>query len=205
MGYRMADCFKRTGIAFLLFFASAPTPFAQSQWQYVGSQYEYSLRRAFMEQKSIVRGSTCSTRLQFNATQDHGEGRTGILGLEFTVSPMRAIKGFDFEYFDGPFAPVGNQKLMRVTVTKGGRPFVHEMGLVGFLSSENVDDGFVFAANSYTRNKQSEVRKVLDEVLQGAESLEVAVIDGNDHAIVLSATFPLTGSKPAIEALLKGI
>ncbi len=94
---------------------------------------------------------------------------------------------------------------MRVTVTKGGRIFVHELRLVGFLSSEHVDDGFVFAANNLTRNKQGQVRKVLDQVIQGAERLEVAVIDGKDHAIVLSATFPLSGSKAAIEALLKGI
>jgi hypothetical protein len=73
------------------------------------------------------------------------------------------------------------------------------------LSSQYLDDGFVFIANNLTRNKQGKVRKVLDQVLQGAESLEVAVIDGKDHAIVLSATFPLAGSKPAIEALLKGI
>jgi hypothetical protein len=46
---------------------------------------------------------------------------------------------------------------------------------------------------------------VLDQVLQGAESLEVAIIDGKDHTIVLSATFPLAGSKSAIESLLKGI
>ena len=63
---------------------------------------------------------------------------------------------------------------------------------------------FVFAANSLTRNKQSEVRKVLEQV-RGAESLEVAITDGHNHALVLSATFPLAGSKPAIEALLKGI
>jgi len=202
----MADYFKLTGIAFLLFFASAPTPFAQSQWRY--ELYHSSpdgMRQAFIEQKSIILGSTCSTRLQFNATQDHGKHRTGMLALEFTVSPMSSIKGFDFEYFDGPDAPVGAQKLMRVTVTKGGRPFVHELSLGGFLSDEHVDDGFVFATSNLTRNKQGRVRKVLDQVLHGAESLEVAVIDGKDHTIVLSATFPLTGSKTAIEELLKGI
>lgn len=68
-----------------------------------------------------------------------------------------------------------------------------------------MDDGFVFEASNLTRDKEGQVRKVLDQVLQGAESLEVAIIDGNDHTIVLSAVFPLAGSKPAIEALLKGI
>jgi hypothetical protein len=198
MAYRL----KLTGIAFFLFFAAAPASFAQSQWRYEGSRY--GLRQAFVEQTSMVLGSTCSTRLQVNATQDSRES-TGILALEFTASPMSSIKGFDFDYFDGIGAPVGDQKLMRVTVTKGGRSFIHTLVPVGLLGSEYTDDGFVFAANSFTRNKQSEVRKVLEQVLQGAESLEVAIVDGNNHATVLSATFPLAGSKPAIEALLRGI
>jgi hypothetical protein len=198
----MADCFKLAGIAFLLLFAAAPAAFAQSQWRYEDN--EHSPNHAFIEQTSIVLGSTCSVRLQFNATRDDKYG-DGFLALEFTVSPMSSIKGFDFEYFEGPGAPVGGQKLMRVTVTKGGGSFIHMLPPIGILSSEYLDDGFVFIANNLTRNKQGQVRKVLDEVLQGAESLEVAIIDGKDHAIVLSATFPLTGSKPAIEALLKGI
>jgi hypothetical protein len=198
----MAYYFKLTGIALFLFFAGAPTPFAQSQWRYEDNQHPP--RHAFIEQTSIVLGSTCSVRLQFNATRDNKNG-DGVLALEFTVSPMSSIKGFDFEYFEGPGAPVGAQKLMRVTVTKGGRPFIHTLILTGFLSSEYLDDAFVFAANNLTRNKQGQVQKVLDQVLQGAESLEVAIIDGKDHAIVLSATFPLTGSRSAIEALLNGI
>jgi len=202
----MTYCIKLTGMVFLLFFAGAPTLFAQSEWQYELYQHsESGMRQAFIEQKSIVLGSTCSTRLQFNATQDHGKDILGAVALEFTVSPMSSIKGFDFEYFEGPDAPVGSQKLMRVTVTKGGRSFIHMLTLTGIFSSEHLDDGFVFIATNLTRNKQGQVRKVLDEVLQGAESLEVAVIYGKNHAIVLSDTFPLTGSKPAIEALLKGI
>ena len=112
MGYRMAYYCKLTGIAFFLFFAGVPTPFAQTQWVYEVYQ-QHGMRQAFIEQQSIVLGSTCSTRLQFNATQDHGKDRIGVLALEFTVSSMSSIEGFDFEYFDGPGAPVGAQKLMR--------------------------------------------------------------------------------------------
>ena len=198
----MACWFKLTGIAFFLFLAVTPASFAQSQWRYEDNQRPP--RHAFIEQTSTVLGSTCSVRLQFNATQDSKAG-DGALSLEFTVSPMSSIKGFDFDYFHGIGAPVGAQKLMRITVTKGDGSFIHMFRPIGILSSEYLDNGFVFIAHSLTRNKQGQVRRVLDQVLQGAESLEVAVIDGNDHAIVLSATFPLTGSKPAIEALLNGI
>ena len=194
---------KLTGIALYALLAAAPTLHAQSKWRYEVT--EHGLRQAFIEQKSVVLGSSCSTLLQFNATQDRiDKSIAGSTALEFTVSPMSSIKGFDFEYFHGVGAPVGDRKLMRITITKGGKPIVQMLGAGGYLSAY-VDDGFVFYVHDLTRDKQSQVRKVLDRMLQGGESLEVAIIDGHDDSIVLSATFPLAGSKPAIEALLKDI
>ena len=103
----MGHCFKLAGIAISLFLAGVSTLFAQSPWRYEINQY--GLRQAFIEQKSIVLGSDCSTRLRFSATQDRaGKGITGILALELTVSPMSKIQGFDFEYFHGVDAPVGD-------------------------------------------------------------------------------------------------
>ena len=180
--------------------ASAPTLLAQPQWHYEVNKH--GLRSAFIEQRATVLGADCMTHLRFNAAQDRKEGAVGMLGLYFMVSPMRSIKGFDFEYFHGRDAPVGDRELMRVTVTKEGESFVHRLGAGGFLSAE-VRDGFVFHASNPTHDKQGRVRKLLDQ-LRGAERLEIAVIDGRDPAIVLSITFPLAGSKPALEALLKG-
>lgn len=197
----MNHCLKISGIIFFAFLAGASTTFAQPRWHYKVDQY--GVRRAFIDQKSTVLGSTCSTRLEFHATQD-GPNSTGALGLDFTVSPTTSIKGFDFDYFDGPGAPVGDHELMRITVTKGGKRFVHAVTLVGYFSAD-VADGFVFETNNLTDNKQGQVRKVLDQMLQNAISIEVAVTDGENHKRVLSATFPLTGSKLVFEALLKGI
>lgn len=197
-----------TGIAFFVFLAGASAAFAQPQWRYevyrFGNRPHEESRRAFIEQKSTVLGSTCSTRLKFTATQDRGEGVTGLLNLEFTVSPARSIKGFDFEYFEGPHAPVRGEELMRITVTAGGKRFVHTLKQNGYWSGE-VADGFVFQTADITRNKRSQVRKLLDQLRQGAQSIEIAVTDGRNHTTVLSAAFPLSGSKPVFAALLKGI
>ncbi|MBZ0170027.1 hypothetical protein MELA_02889 [Candidatus Methylomirabilis lanthanidiphila] len=181
--------------------AGAPMVFAQGQWHYEVNQVEF--RKAFIEQTAVVLGSNGSTRLQFTATQD-GKGSTGMIALEFTVAPISRIKGFDFGYFEGPGAPVEGQKLMRVTVTKAGQPSVHMLSLGGWLSAE-VNDGFVFSATNQTRDKQGQVRQIITQILQGADSIEVAVIDGSNHAIVLSATFPLKGSQPVFAALVRGI
>lgn len=93
---------------------------------------------------------------------------------------------------------------MRVTVTKAGQPSVHMLSLGGWLSAE-VKDGFVFSATNQTRDKQGPVRQIITQILQGADSIEVAVIDGSNHAIVLSATFPLKDSQPVFAALVRGI
>ena len=73
----MAYYFKLTGIVFFLLFAAVSVAFAQSQWRYEDNQHPP--RHAFIEQTSIVLGSTCSVRLQFNATRDRGKGITGVL------------------------------------------------------------------------------------------------------------------------------
>lgn len=199
----MVRCLMVTAIALFGALAGAPALFAQSQWRYEVNQH--GLRQAFIERRFVVLGANCSTRLQFKATRDRpGKNIAGVVALEFTVSPMSSIRGFDFEYFHGAGAPVGDRKLMRITIARGGRALMYTLGAGGFLSAE-VRDGFVFHSENLTRDKQGQVRQVLDQLRQGAESIEVAMIDGKDRTIVLSATFPLTGSKPAIHALLEGI
>jgi hypothetical protein len=111
-----------------LYLTSASKLLAQPQWQYTVNQYGY--RQAFIEQESIVLGSNCSTHLEFNAATRIRKDSIPYLSLKFTVSPYSSIKGFDFEYFHGVGAPVGEQKLMRVTVIKGGKPFVHKLSRV---------------------------------------------------------------------------
>ncbi len=188
-------------IVLVLALIGLPLLTIQAQWQYNANQYGF--RKAFVEQRSTVLGSDCYTRLQFNATED-GEGSTGVIALEFTVAPVSSINKFDFGYFEGPDAPVNDQKLMRVTLTGDGNSTVHMLSLSGWFSAE-VDDGFVFSATNLTREKQGQVRQILDQLLKVSESIEVAIIDGLDYSVVLSAVFPLSGGKPSFEALLDGI
>ncbi|MBI4912196.1 MAG: hypothetical protein HY823_05625 [Acidobacteria bacterium] len=183
--------------------ALAPPTFlpAQSGW---GIQAGPSgLRKASIQQEATVMGAKCTTRLQFTCTQD-SPGAAGVLALEFTVAPITPLKGFDFGFFEGPGAPAGAKGLMRLTVTRAGKPSVHSLRLGGWLSAE-VEDGFVFASNQRTRQKTGPVRQVLNQVLEGAETLEVAIVDGRNPSTVLKARFPLAGSGPALRSLLKGL
>lgn len=174
---------------------------AQSQWTYAVNQHGF--RKTTLQQPSVILGVNCSTRLEFHCTQD-SKGATGMLALQFTVFPIAPIKNFDFGYFEGPDAPVGGQKLMKVTLSKAGKQTTYSMRLGGWLSGE-IEDGFVFSANSKTRDRSGQIRKVLDQVIQGAESIEVAIIDGKNRSTILKTTFPLIGGKASFEAILKGL
>lgn len=195
-------------IGFSVLVAGASTACAPPPWQYevdrFASRPEAELRRAFIEQESILLGSRCSARLEFTVTRDDGAGATGMLNLEFTVSPAGSIPDFDFQYFEGPDAPARGQTLMTITVTQGSEHVVRTFGQNGYWSAE-VDDGFAFQTASMTRDRESDVRRLLDQLREGARSIEISVTDGRNPAIVLSASFPLSSSEAVFEALLEGI
>jgi len=195
-------------INFSVLLAGASIACARPHWHYevdrLGDEPDNEGRRAFLEQEFTVLGAACSTRLEFSVTQDQGPGITGLLNLEFTVSPAQSIDGFDFEYFDGPDAPAREERLMKITVTQGSDHFVHTLYQNGYWSAE-VTDGFAFQSADLTRDAQSEVRALLEQLREGAQSLEIAITDGRNHSLVLSATFPLSGSRSVFEALLEGI
>jgi hypothetical protein len=174
---------------------------AQSPWKFTVNQY--GLRETYFDGNSVVLGVPCSTRLKFICTQDN-KGTTGYLSMEFTIAPSSKIPGFDFEYFEGPDAPAGGKKLMTITLTQGGRQTKFQGGLGGWFSAE-VDDGFVFGSGTPTRTKTGYMRKVVEGILGGAESIEVAVSDGNDPSKVIVVTFPVATGKPSFQALMQGI
>lgn len=167
------------------------------------------MRHAFIEQKATGLGEHCSARLQFWATQDLGKDALGSLALDLTVSPIRSIKGFDFDYFVGEDGRASNQTFIRVTVFKSGERFVHCFGVYG-LYEYKYDPftgytGMTFETNNLIDNKQGPVWKLVDQLLKGADRMETVVIDGKNHATILTVTFPLAGSKPTLAALLKGL
>jgi hypothetical protein len=63
----------------------------------------------------------------------------------------------------------------------------------------------IFETDSLIDDKQSPLRKLVDQLLKGADRLEIAVIDGRNGATVFSGSFPLAASRPALAALLKGL
>lgn len=182
-------------------FLSMPATIEKTPWKF--SMNQYGIRETYINQKSDVFGIPCMTRLRFTCTQD-SKGATGFIAMEFTVSPFSKIKGFDFGYFEGPDAPGNNKKLMRISLTYKKKQTRFQVSPGGWVSAE-IEDGFVFGAGTPTRDKDGYMRKVVEAVLKGAESIEVDVVDGADPSKIIAVTFPIADGKERFQALMRGI
>lgn len=191
---------KFLSLAIVAFF-SVPSLMAQEHWKL--SVNQYGLREVWADSKSVILGVPRQTRLHFMCTQD-GKGSTGYLSMHFMFSDSSNISGFDLGYFDGPGAPVGLKKLMTITLIKAGKRTRFQVGLSGTGTSD-LKDGYTFETGTPTKNKNGYMRKVVSEILTGAESIEVAVVDGHDPSKAITASFLLMGGRECFEGMMKGI
>jgi hypothetical protein len=174
---------------------------AEEQWKFSVNQYD--LRETYIDQQAVVLGVPCNSRLKFICTQDQ-KGATGCLSMEFTIAPYSKIAGFDFEFFEGPDAPVGGKKLMSITLAKDGKQTRIQESPGGWVSAE-IEDGFVFGYATPTKNRNGYMRKVINQIIGGAETIEVAVTDGKNPSKVVSVIFPVVNGRESFKSLLKGI
>ncbi len=176
---------------------------AQGNWKYSVNQYD--LREVYTEQKLTIFETPCISRLRFICTQDGKDKQAiGYLSLEFTISPASIVQGFDFGYFEGPDAPVGAKKLMKITLIQGKKRSSFQVPLNGWWSAE-VDDGFTFGTGTPTRNKIGYMRKVIEAILAGADSIEVVVFDGPLQKKSIAAIFPVSADRLHFKAMMQGI
>jgi len=173
----------------------------QSQWSF--SKNQYDLRETYIDGQSNVFGVQCTTRLKFRCTKD-GKCSTGYTYMEFTIAPVAKLSGFNFSYFEGPDADVGSRKLLSVVLDNHGQQNKFQVGLTGWYSAD-VDDGFVFGSGTPTKNKSGYMRKIIQEIIHGAETIEITVIDGKTPGKTITASFPLKDGLNGFKALLEGV
>lgn len=220
MMHGFARYFRIAALTLAAFLLGAPTASAQPpQWHFYVTKIN-GIHHAFVEQKATSLGKHCSARLEFWAAPSLGMEGEGSLALEFTFSPVHpcSFQGFNFDHFDyetDGFVDSNQQlisAIIRVTVFRGGKRFVHSIG-VAFINLDNNDEdptvatGVTFIAYYSIDNKHSPIRKLVDQLIKGADRMEIAVIEieGKNHTTIFSATFPLAGSRVVLAKMLKGL
>jgi hypothetical protein len=185
------------------FLASPQLLRAQSHWTY--SVNNHGLKEMHIDQRATILGRSCITRLKFICTHDSKDGgASGALSMELTIAPATEIKEFNFDFFEGPDAPVGKQELMKIVLIRGATRTEFRVPVGGWASAEG-EDGFSFGTSSLTRDKTGHVRKILNGILSGAESIQVSVIDGIDPTKVISASFPTAPDLQSFRELMQGL
>ena len=175
---------------------------ARTDWKYSDRN---SFREIQAEQKTSILGVSGLTNLKFICSRDSMDRKAkGAISMELTVSPASKIKGFDFDYFEGPDAPAGRQRLLQVTVFKKDSQSSFQLPLTGSWSS-GTEDGFTFSASSPAKDKKGDMRKIMDEILAGAEKIELRVFDGPKKTKFITSEFMLESSGEQFNALMKGI
>lgn len=188
--------------AYILFF-SPQYLHAQGNWKY--SVKQNNIREIYTEQKMAILGTPGISRLKFICTQDSKDKQaTGYLSLEFTIFPASKVQGFDFSYFEGPDASAGTKKLMRITTIQREKRSSFQIPLNGWWSAE-VEDGFTFGTDTPTKNKFDYMRKVVDAIIAGADSIEITVFNGQQKKKFIVAVFPVAADRMHFQTMMQGI
>jgi hypothetical protein len=165
-----------------------------SGWQYYATKYD--LRSAKISMRGHVNGSPARTSLEINCSP----GRNGTIGLTYTVFGATGISGFDFNSFEGPYAPAFAWKLADIEVVKPSGTVKVKTAVAGSYTGT---DDFSFTVNAMNAGA-SDVRRIAEMIFSGAASITVTIHDMKNQKAVICTLFPAAEAGPVIEKVLRG-
>ena len=128
-------------------------------------------------------------------------GKGGASTIEFTVAGAVAMKGFDFDEFEGPDAPAQRHALVTLTAHRPAGDLVIRTSCTGFYTVS--DEGFAFEVTTMA-NVHGKVSKLSDALIHGATSISIR-IRGLKHAEkTIEATFPADGAPAILGQIMAG-
>ena len=128
-------------------------------------------------------------------------GKGGASTIEFTVAGAVAMKGFDFDEFEGPDAPAQRHALVTLTAHRRAGDLVIRTSCTGFYTVS--DEGFAFEVTTMA-NVHGKVSQLSDALIHGATSISIR-IRGLKHAEkTIEATFPADGAPAILGQIMAG-
>ena len=172
-------------------------------WLFDMGSIQSPLKSATLVQQTRVLATPSTARLSFNASSgDAATKATRMMSISLTLEPAGQLTSFDFDAFEGPGAPASKRKLMKVAVYANKRPpAVFWLNAAGWYSAD-AQDAFVFSHSHEVADPKGAVRDVLTRLAQGAQRIEVSVLDSRNRAVALSASFDVEQNQAGFKALL---
>ncbi len=164
------------------------------KWQFTASKYD--LRTASIAGQGKSNGIEAKTMLSIEC----GPGRNGAVSINYTVYNTDKAGGFDFDSFEGPYAPASSKKLATIEIAMPNETIEYETSVSGYYIENK---SFVFSANAMNRGA-SGVRTIVEMLTKGAKSISITIHDINDTTNQIKTEFPAKDAQPIIEKTIVG-
>jgi hypothetical protein len=156
----------------------------------------YGLRIATISKKGSAAGHAIKTALSVLCRP----GKEGTISINYTVYDADTGGGFNFDSFEGPYAPAASKKLMDIGVAAPGGTLNIQTEVAGYYLQNKT---FIFSRSALNSAK-SDARAVAEALIKGAESIRITVHDMIDPAKVIETDFPAAQARSVIEKTVDG-
>jgi hypothetical protein len=145
-------------------------------------------------------GKPTPVSLKFYCDTTRTLTETGAVGFDLVIDKIAALTPFDSEPFEGPDAPAAKRNLMKITVTRPGKPpLVINTAAAGW-SPDGPNFAFGIAAESYKAASPS--RTLLRALAEGADTLSISITDSKNPKVKLELSLPVGQKAADFKALL---
>ncbi|HEX4326137.1 MAG TPA: hypothetical protein VH105_04920 [Burkholderiales bacterium] len=145
-------------------------------------------------------GKPTAVSLKFYCDTTRTKSETGATGFDLVIDKIATLAPFDFEAFEGPDAPAARRNLMKITVTRAGKPpLVINTSAAGW-SPDGPNFAFGIAGESY--KAASPARTLLRAIAEGADTLGISVTDAKNPKVKLELSIPVGQKTADFKALL---
>jgi len=194
----------RSGLFLLLaaFFAlPACAQVANEKWQPV--KKEPSAHTLSYSATATLLGKPTPVSLKFFCDTTRSSTETGALGFDLTIDQIATLAPFDFEPFEGPDAPAARRNLMKITITRPGKPpLVVNTSAAGW-SPDGPNFAFGISDESYRAGTTS--RTLLRALADGADTFAISITDSKNPKVKLELSVPVGQKTADFKALLAGL
>lgn len=188
-------------LALILLAGPALAQVSNEKWQPVKN--EPNAHSLNYSATATLLGKPTPVGLKFFCDTTRTATETGALGFDLTVDKISTLAPFDFEPFEGPDAPAAKRNLMKITITRPGKPPL----VVNTSAAGWSPDGpnFAFGISDETYRASSTSRTLLRALADNADTLAISITDSKNPKVKLEFSVPVAQKTADFKALLAGL
>jgi hypothetical protein len=125
-----------------------------------------------------------------------------VISFEYSVNNPDKIPSFNFDYFEGPNAPVLERKLVEIQANSPRGNLYWNFVAAGWYGGFAEVIAFVFSPS--TSNKPDKTAQFVRMIAEGSTEVTITVHDYQDNQKVIKTTFPAIDPSSNVARVLNG-